>query len=288
VQDKVVVITGANSGIGKETAVALATMGATTVLACRNPDKAEAAAADVRAASGSDDVHVVILDLADLSSVESGAKELMSRWDRLDVLVNNAGGIWTTRQVTAQGFEQTFGVNHIGPFFLTALLLDRLKQAESGRIVNLSSFGHHLALTGMNWSDLQGEQRYSTFGAYSQSKLANLLFTRGLALRLADTHATANAVHPGPVRSGFGLDGDMTGIMGWGNRLIRPFEISATAGAATSVYLAASPEVEGRTGGYYVHSRPGHPSRYGRSDADADRLWEVTEKLITESGFALP
>jgi NAD(P)-dependent dehydrogenase (short-subunit alcohol dehydrogenase family) len=140
----------------------------------------------------------------------------------------------------------------------------------------------------MNWSDLQGEQRYRTFGAYSQSKLANLLFTRGLALRLADTHATANAVHPGPVRSGFGLDGDMTGIMGWGNRLIRPFEISATAGAATSVYLAASPEVEGRTGGYYVHSRPGHPSRYGRSDADADRLWEVTEKLITESGFALP
>ena len=287
-QGKVVVVTGSNSGIGKETAVAVATMGATTVLACRSPEKAETAAAEVRAASGSDDVEVVALDLADLTSVKAGAAELLSRWDRLDVLVNNAGGIWSGRQVTAQGFEQTLGVNHVGPFFLTSLLLDRLKQAESGRIVNLSSFGHHMAVTGMNWSDLQSEQRYSTFGAYAQSKLANLLFTRGLALRLADTNVTANAAHPGPVRSGFGLDGDMTGIMGWGNRLIRPFEISSTAGAATPVYLASSPEVEGRTGGYYVHSRLGHPSRHGRSDKDADRLWEVTEKMITESGFTLP
>jgi NAD(P)-dependent dehydrogenase (short-subunit alcohol dehydrogenase family) len=288
VQGKVAVVTGSNSGIGKETAMALATMGATTVLACRNPERAEAAAAELRAASGSDDVHVVALDLADLASVEAGSAELLSRWDRLDVLVNNAGGIWSDRQVTAQGFEQTLGVNHVGPFFLTSLLLDRLKQAESARIVNLSSFGHHLAITGMNWSDLHGEQRYSTFGAYAQSKLANLHFTRGLVLRLADTKVTANAVHPGPVRSGFGLDGDMTGIMGWGNRLIRPFEISATAGAATPVYLASSPEVEGKTGGYYVHSRLGHPSRHGRSDIDADRLWEVTEKMITERGFTLP
>ena len=287
-QGKVVVVTGSNSGIGKETAVALATMGATTVLACRNPEKAEAAASEVRAASGSDDVHVVALDLADLTSVKAAAAELLSRWDRLDVLVNNAGGIWSGRQVTAQGFEQTLGVNHVGPFFLTSLLLDRLRQAESGRIVNLSSFGHHMAITGMNWNDLQGEQRYSTLGAYAQSKLANLHFTRGLALRLVGTNVTANAAHPGPVRSGFGLDGDMTGIMGWGNLLIRPFEISATAGAATPVYLASSPEVEGKTGGYYVHSRLGHPSRHARSDIDADRLWEVTEKMVTESGFTLP
>jgi NAD(P)-dependent dehydrogenase (short-subunit alcohol dehydrogenase family) len=287
-QGKVVVITGSNTGIGEATAEALATMGATTVMACRNLQKAEAAAAAVRAASGSDDVHVVSLDLADLSSVETCASEVLSRWDHLDVLVNNAGGIWSDRQVTAQGFEQTLGVNHIGPFFLTALLLDRLKGADAGRIVNLSSVGHHGAFTGMNWNDLQGEKRYSTFGAYSQSKLANLLFTCGLAKRLADTRVTANAVHPGPVRSGFGMDGDMTGIVGLGNRLIRPFEISATAGAATSVYLASSPEVQGRSGGYYVRSKPGHPSKQGRSDAAADRLWEVTENMITESGFTLP
>lgn len=287
-QGKVVVITGSNSGIGEATAEALATMGATTVMACRNPRKAEAAATAVRAASGSDDVHVVSLDLADLSSVETCASEVLSRWDHLDVLVNNAGGIWSERQVTAQGFEQTLGVNHIGPFFLTALLLDRLKGADAGRIVNLSSVGHHGAFTGMNWNDLQGEKRYSTFGAYSQSKLANLLFTCGLAKRLADSRVTANAVHPGPVRSGFGMDGDMTGIVGLGNRLIRPFEISAAAGAATSVYLASSPEVQGRSGGYYVRSKPGHPSKQGRSDAAADRLWEVTESMITESGFTLP
>jgi NAD(P)-dependent dehydrogenase (short-subunit alcohol dehydrogenase family) len=286
-QGKVVVITGSNTGIGEATAEALATMGATTVMACRNLQKAEAAATAVRAASGSDDVHVVSLDLADLSSVETCASEVLSRWDHLDVLVNNAGGIWSDRQVTAQGFEQTLGVNHIGPFFLTALLLDRLKGADAGRIVNLSSVGHHGAFTGMNWNDLQGEKRYSTFGAYSQSKLANLLFTCGLAKRLADTRVTANAVHPGPVRSGFGMDGDMTGIVGLGNRLIRPFEISATAGAATSVYLASSPEVQGKSGGYYVHSSPGHPSKQGRSDAAADRLWEVTENMITESGFTL-
>jgi NAD(P)-dependent dehydrogenase (short-subunit alcohol dehydrogenase family) len=287
-QGKVVVVTGSNSGIGKETAAAMATLGATTVLACRNQRKAEEAAVDLRAASGSDDVHVVPLDLADLSSVETAAEELASRWDRLDVLVNNAGGIWSGRQVTAQGLEVTFGVNHVGPFFLTALLLARLKQAESARIVNLSSFGHHAALTGMHWNDLQGEKRYRAFGAYAQSKLANVLFTRGLAMRLADTNVTANAVHPGPVRSGFGMDGDMTGVMAWGNRLIRPFEISATAGAATSVYLAASPDVEGRTGGYYVRSKPGHLSLRARSDGDADRLWGVTEKLITERGFTLP
>jgi NAD(P)-dependent dehydrogenase (short-subunit alcohol dehydrogenase family) len=286
-QGKVVVITGSNTGIGEATAEALATMGATTVMACRNLQKAEAAATAVRAASGSDDVHVVSLDLADLSTVETCASEVLSRWDHLDVLVNNAGGIWSDRQVTAQGFEQTLGVNHIGPFFLTALLLDRLKGADAGRIVNLSSVGHHGAFTGMNWNDLQGEKRYSTFGAYSQSKLANLLFTCGLAKRLADTRVTANAVHPGPVRSGFGMDGDMTGIVGLGNRLIRPFEISATAGAATSVYLASSPEVQGKSGGYYVRSRPGHPSKQGRSDAAADRLWEVTENMITESGFTL-
>jgi len=286
-QGKVVVITGSNTGIGVATAEALATMGATTVMACRNLQKAEAAATAVRAASGSDDVHVVSLDLADLLSVETCASEVLSRWDHLDVLVNNAGGIWSDRQVTAQGFEQTLGVNHIGPFFLTALLLDRLKGADAGRIVNLSSVGHHGAFAGMNWNDLQGEKRYSTFGAYSQSKLANLLFTCGLAKRLADTRVTANAVHPGPVRSGFGMDGDMTGIVGLGNRLIRPFEISATAGAATSVYLASSPEVQGKSGGYYVHSKPGHPSKQGRSDAAADRLWEVTENMITESGFTL-
>jgi NAD(P)-dependent dehydrogenase (short-subunit alcohol dehydrogenase family) len=285
---KVVVITGANTGIGKETAVALAGMGAVTVLACRNPKKAEAAAAEVRASTGSDEVHVSDLDLADLASVRQCADDLRRRWDRIDVLVNNAGGIWSSRSETVQGFEQTFGVNHVGPFYLTALLLDHLGGSDGARIVNLSSFAHHAAYKGMVWGDLQSTRRYSSFGAYAQSKLANLLFTRSLGHRLDPTAVTANAAHPGPVRSGFGMDGDLAGFSGWGNRQVRRFEISATAGAATSVYLAASPEVQGKTGGYYAHSKPGHPSRHGRSDVDAERLWAVTEELITAKGFELP
>ena len=284
---KVVVITGANSGIGKETAVAVAGMGATTVLACRNPAKAEAAAAEVRASTGSDDVHISDLDLADLASVRRCAEDLGHRWDRIDVLVNNAGGVWSSRSETAQGLEQTFGVNHVGPFYLTNLLLDRLGGRDGARIVNLSSFAHHFALKGMAWHDLQSTRRYAGFSAYAQSKLANLLFTRALATRLDASEVTANAAHPGPVASGFGMDGDLSGISGWGNRQFRRFEISATAGAATSVYLAASPDVQGRTGGYYAHSRPGHPSRHGRSTVDAERLWAVTEALIEEKGFDL-
>jgi NAD(P)-dependent dehydrogenase (short-subunit alcohol dehydrogenase family) len=301
---KVVVITGANSGIGKETAVALAGMGATTVLACRNPAKAESAAADIRTSTGSDDVHTAPLDLADLASVRACADQLRDRWDHIDILINNAGGIWSSRSETAQGFEQTFGVNHIGPFYLTTLLLDHLRSGAAGgdtgadtgadpvtegaRIVNLSSFAHHGAVRGMPWDDLQSDRRYSSWGAYSRSKLANLLFTRGLASRLDPKVVTANAVHPGPVRSGFGMDGDLAGFSGWGNRLFRRFEITATAGAATVVYLAASPEVEGRTGGYYAHSKLGKPSKHGRSAVEAERLWAVTEDLIRQKGFDLP
>jgi retinol dehydrogenase 14 len=284
-QGKVVVITGSNVGIGKETAAGLAGLGATTVLACRNEAKAEAAATDIMRSTGNDDVRVVPLDLADLASVAKAADAVLSRWDRLDVLVNNAGGVWTERRETVQGFEQTFGVNHLGPFYLTSLLAQRLAASAPARIINLSSFGHHMAWRGMRFEDLQSERRYSGMEAYSRSKLANVLFTRELARRFAGTNVTVNAVHPGPVRSGFGMDGDMTGLAGLGNRIIRPFEISATAGARTSVYLAASPAVSGRTGEYWVRSKPGHMSRHARDDAQATRLWSVSEELLEAAGF---
>jgi NAD(P)-dependent dehydrogenase (short-subunit alcohol dehydrogenase family) len=283
-----VVITGGNSGIGKETAVTLAGLGYTVVLACRNHDRAEAAAADIRSAADAGDVHVVPLDLADLASVRACADQVLSRWDSVHVLINNAGGIWTPRSTTAQGFEQTFGVNHVGPFYLTALLLDHLKDSAPARIVNVSSFAHHAALTGMAWDDLQSERRYTPFAAYCRSKLANLLFTRELANRLAGTSVTANALHPGAVRSGFGMDGDLAGFAGWGNRLVRPFEITATAGAGTVVYLATSPDVATASGGYYAHARPGRMSQHARSNVAAARLWVATEHLITEAGFELP
>jgi NAD(P)-dependent dehydrogenase (short-subunit alcohol dehydrogenase family) len=282
---KVVVITGSNIGIGKETAVGLASRGATTVLACRNREKATAAADEVRGRSGSDDVHVVSLDLADLASVRACATAVLESWDRLDVLINNAGGIWTERLMTAQGYEQTFGVNHLGHFYLTNLLLDRVRASAPARVINLSSVGHHYAVGGIRWDDLQGERRYSAMGAYSQSKLANILFTRALARRLDPTQVTAHAVHPGPVRSGFGLDGDMKGIVGLGNRLIRPFEISSAAGAKTSIFVATDPSVEARTGAYWVRRRPGHMSRAARDDRAADRLWDESEKLVRSAGF---
>ncbi len=287
-QGKVVVVTGSNIGIGFETAVGVAGLGATTVLACRNTAKAEAAAQEVTQRTWNDDVHVVALDLADLASVRTAAEEIHSRWDRLDVLVNNAGGVWSERTLTAQGFEQTFGVNYLGHFYLTNLLLDRLRASAPARIVNVTSVGHHAARHGMRFEDLQSEKGYEAMEAYSRSKLANVLFTRQLARRLDGTGVTANAAHPGPVRSAFGMDGDLRGVSGFGMRLVRPFEISPRRGAKTSVYLATSPGAATKSGLYWVRCKPGHMSRRARDDAAAARLWDESEKLVASVGFALP
>jgi NAD(P)-dependent dehydrogenase (short-subunit alcohol dehydrogenase family) len=285
-QGKVIVITGSNVGIGLETAVGVAAQEATTVLACRNRQKAEAAAGEVTQRTWNDDVHVVDLDLADLASVRKAADEVLSRWDRLDVLVNNAGGTWSERQLTAQGFEYTFGVNHLGHFYLTNLLLDRLRASAPSRIVSVTSVGHHAAWSGMRFADLQSERRYEGMEVYCRSKLANVLFTRELAKRLTGQGVTANAAHPGWVRSSFGMDGDVTGLMGFGLRVIRPLQIGPKRGARTSIYLATSPDAATKTGMYWVRRKPGHMSRQARDDAAATRLWEQSEKLLASAGFA--
>ena len=286
-QGKVVVVTGANVGIGFETAVGVAALEATTVLACRNRDKAAAAAREVTKRTWNDDVHVVSLDLADLASVRKAAEEVLARWDRVDVLVNNAGGTWSQRQLTAQGMEYTFGVNHLGHFYLTNLLLDRLRADAPSRVINVTSVGHHAAWHGMRFDDLQSEKRYDAMEAYCRSKLANVLFTRQLATRLAGTGVTANAMHPGWVRSRFGMDGDLSGVTGFGIRVMRPFQISPRRAARTSVYLATSPDVATRTGMYWVRSKPGHMSRNARDDEAAARLWDESEGLLVSTGFAL-
>jgi NAD(P)-dependent dehydrogenase (short-subunit alcohol dehydrogenase family) len=286
---KVVVVTGSNTGIGLETAVGVAAREATTVLACRNRAKAETAATEVTKRTWNDDVHVVDLDLADLASVKKAADEVRTRWDRLDVLVNNAGGTWSAHQLTAQGFEYTLGVNHLGHFYLTNLLLDRLQASAPSRVVSVTSAGHHFAAKGMRFDDLQSEKRYDGMEAYCRAKLANLLFTRELARRTAQSEAevTANAAHPGWVRSRFGMDGDLSGVTGFGIRLIRPFQISPKRGARTSVYLATSPDVAAKTGEYWVRSKPGHMSRHARDDAAAAQLWGESEKLLASAGFAM-
>ncbi len=285
---KVVVVTGANVGIGLETAVGVAALEATTVLACRNRAKAEAAAKEVTQRTWNDDVHVVDLDLADLDSVQAAAKDIGARWGRLDVLVNNAGGTWSERRLTAQGFEYTFGRQPPRP-----LLPDESprrpvtrQRAVAGRQPDV---GRPSLRPGRPaFDDLQSERSYEGMEAYCRSKLANVLFTRELAKRLEGTEVTANAAHPGSVRSGFGMDGDLTGFMGSGLKLVRPFEISPKRGAKTSVYLATSPEVATKTGMYWVRSKPGHMSRHARDDESAARLWEESERLIASAGFALP
>jgi NAD(P)-dependent dehydrogenase (short-subunit alcohol dehydrogenase family) len=285
---KVVVITGANTGIGFETAVGVAAQEATTVLACRNRAKAEAAAKEVTQRTWNDDVHVVDLDLADLASVRKAADDVLTRWGRLDVLVNNAGGTWSQRQVTAQGFEYTFGVNHLGHFYLTGLLRDRLGTSAPARVVSVTSMGHHFARGGIRFDDLQSEKHYQGMDAYCRSKLANVLFVRELARRTAGSGVTANAAHPGWVRSRFGMDGDTTAGTSFGMHVLRPFQISPKSGARTSIYLASAPEVEGKTGQYWVRRKPGHMSRDAGDDAMGARLWEESEKLLASAGFPAP
>jgi NAD(P)-dependent dehydrogenase (short-subunit alcohol dehydrogenase family) len=276
---KVVAITGANAGIGKETAAALARMGATVVMTSRDPGRGAAALGDVLDRSGSTDVELLPLDLADLASIRSFASRLLEQHDRLDVLVLNAGLIMRHRTETVDGFETTFGVNHLGHFFLTNLLLDRVRASAPARVVVVASHAHKMARRGLDFDDLQSTRRYRAFDVYSRSKLANVYFTRELARRTAGTGVTANAVHPGYVASNFARDGDLylEPFVKLGARL---FAISAEAGARTSVYLASSPEVEGATGGYYQKCRPAPVSKAAQDDVAARRLWDASEALL--------
>jgi len=275
-----VVVTGGNAGIGKETAIALARAGRRVIITSRDPGRGATALDEIRTRSASDRAEVMALDLADLASVRHFAESVLAATDRIDVLVNNAGLMLADRRVTSDGFEETFGVNHLGHFLLTNLLLDRLRaNPEGARVVIVASSGHRCARH-IRFDDLQFERRYRGFTAYCHSKLANVLFTRELARRLADTQVTANSLHPGYVKSRFGRDGDTGGAFALGNRIASLVAISPEDGARTSVFLAASPEVAGVSGLYYSKARPVRPSRAGRDDAAATRLWTASEQLV--------
>ena len=222
------------------------------------------------------------LDLASFRSIRSFAADVLDHFDRLDVLVDNAGLILLRRRETDDGFEETFGVNHLGHFLLTDLLLERLYASAPARVVVVSSNAHKGARRGLDFDDLQGERRYRWMDAYSKSKLANIYFTRELARRIDGTGVTVNALHPGFVRSDFGRGGDLGGVYGWGIKyLASPFAISPERGARTTVYLASSPEVGSFSGGYFCKCRPAVPSAAAQDDAAARRLWEVSEQLVT-------
>lgn len=274
---RTVVVTGGNSGIGFETAAALAAAGARVVITARDPDRGHDALERLRDRDPKGSVELVLFDLASLDSVRAGADELLSL-DRIDVLVNNAGLMLSERRQTVDGMEMTFQVNHLGPFLLTVLLLDRLKGSAPARIVNVASTAHKGARS-MGFDDLQATGGYRGMAVYSRSKLANVLFTRELARRLEGTGVTANSLHPGTVRTGWAGDGDSQGLMAIGMRIARPFFIGPAKGAETSIYLASSPEVEGVSGRYFVRCRDRTPSRAARDDDAARRLWEVSEEL---------
>ncbi|GMU78348.1 MAG: retinol dehydrogenase [Acidimicrobiia bacterium] len=277
---RVALVTGGNGGLGQATAIALASMGAHVVIACRDPARGAAAGEEIRARSGRDAVDVVPLDLARFDSVRACAGTVTDAYGALDVLVNNAGLVLRNRQETVDGFEATFQINHLSPFLLTGLLRDPLVAAGSARVVNVASVAHRSARRGLDFTDLQSTRRYRPYRAYARSKLANVLFTRELARRWAGLGVTVNAVNPGWVGSRFGLDGDLGPIASALVGLGRPFARSPRKGARTQVHLASAPEVDGMTGGYWANAAPGTPSRAARDDAAAARLWEISEALV--------
>ncbi|MGI8757024.1 MAG: SDR family NAD(P)-dependent oxidoreductase [Acidimicrobiales bacterium] len=282
--DKVMVVTGANTGIGKESAIALAAAGATVVMTARSREKGEAALADVRRRSGSERVELGDLDLGSFASIRAFAAWLLDRHDRLDVLVNNAGLILDWRMETEQGFEMMFGVNHLGHFLLTDLVRDRLVASAPSRVVVLTSVAHRLAIGGLDRSDLQATASFNGVGRYSQSKLANALFAAEAARRLGGTGVTVNAVHPGSVHSRFGRDGDSS--LGVFVKVFGPIVMrSPKAGARTSVLLAGSEasRVTGVTGGYFSHGRRWPASRRARDPEEARWLWEHSERLVADA-----
>ncbi|KAF0805550.1 short chain dehydrogenase [Alcanivorax xiamenensis] len=290
-QARTVVITGANSGIGFETALALADKGARVVMACRNPTKAEAARERIREQTGGrGEVQIVALDLASLDSVRRAADTLRERYSRLDLLINNAGVMWLRQGHTEDGFERQLGVNHLGHFALTGLLLPALREVPDSRIVTVSSLAHKAGR--LHLDNLQLDGRYGRQRAYAQAKLANLVFALELERRLRATEAETLSVacHPGLASTNLAESGvarESPFGVGYVARWLWPlFTQSAARGAAPTLYAATSPQVQG--GGYYgpayLREAVGpptlvHPSQRARDAADAARLWEQSEAL---------
>lgn len=278
------IVTGANAGIGKATAIEMARMGARVVMVCRNRERGRQALVEVCHASGSSAVDLILADLSVRKEVRDLAARIADDYPQVDVLVNNAGLFQRKRSETVDGLETTFAVNHMAYFILTLDLIETLKASAPARIVNVASSAH--SGNKMDFDDLQGARKYSGWKAYGRSKLANVLFTYELARRLDGTGVTANVLHPGVVASQFGRKGNGLLSMIWslGGRFMK----TAEEGARTSVYLASSPDVDGVTGAYFANEKRVRSSRESMNEEAAARLWEESLRLAGYDHDPLP
>jgi len=282
VRGRTVLVTGGNCGVGKATVTELVRRGAHAIFTSRDVAKGEAALRDIRAATsgpGAGTVQVRQLDLASFQSIDSFARSLLDEIAALHVLVHNAGLIQGERRETADGFEVTFGTNHLGPFLLNQLLEPRLRASAPARIVVVASSAHRLAKNGMDFDDLQSKHRYGAVDAYCASKLANVLFTRELARRLDGSGVTANSLHPGVIASNFNTDGGTGGLWGFTFKWLRPLLMSPDKGARTSVHVCCEPGIGAVNGAYFEKRRESTPSRAALDNDAALRLWEASESL---------
>ncbi|XP_029935166.1 retinol dehydrogenase 12-like [Myripristis murdjan] len=276
---KTVLITGANTGIGKETALDLAKRGARVIMACRDMEKAQVAMKEIIEGSGSENVVCMKLDLSDSKSIREFAEAINRDEAKLNILINNAGVMVCPYGKTADGFEMQIGVNHMGHFLLTYLLIDLIKRSTPARIINVSSMAH--AWGSINLEDINSEKRYDKRAAYGQSKLANVLFTRSLAKRLEGTGVTVYSLHPGVVQTDLWrhLSGPEQFVM----KIVSPFTKSSIQGAQTTIYCAVEPTLETESGGYYSDCAPASCSAAASDDNMAQKLWELSCQMLSIS-----
>jgi retinol dehydrogenase 12 len=281
VAGKTMVVTGATSGIGEVAACELAKQGARIVFTARDRERAAATMTKLRSANPSADHKMHLADLSSLAGMKRVANEIAQSESRIDVLINNAGAVFLSRKTSADGLEMTFATNHMAYFVVTNILLERLKATPGARIVSTASDAHKSGK--LDFSDLQSERSYSSFGVYGTTKLENILFTRELSRRLQGTGITANCQHPGFVGTRFGQSSTSNILLKGLSRVIMSFGLKPEEGAKTMIYLASSPEVEGKSGGYYYKCKPEQPTAAAQNDDDARRLWDASAKI---AGFA--
>ncbi|WP_422661551.1 SDR family oxidoreductase [Paenibacillus sp. EC2-1] len=274
---KNVIVTGANAGMGLASATELARLGAHVIMVCRNQARGEAALKQARKDSGSTRIDLMNCDLGSLASIRSFSAAFKEKYDRLDVLLNNAGVVTVKRETTVDGFEAMLGVNHLGHFLLTHELLELLLRSDQGRIVNLSSGAHKVGC--IHFDDPGLTKGFNVVKGYAQSKLANILFTKELARRLNNSTVTVNSVHPGAVSTSLGVD-RKSGFGKSVHKLLNPFFQTPLEGAQTAIYLATSKEVEMVTGEYFIKCKPAKVSKRAADPQLAERLWTWSEEQV--------